>query len=46
MDPRGETQLKVETLVTNLVSKGHSLTQGRTGGKGTERAEMRSCLLY
>lgn len=46
MDPRGETQLKVETLVTNLVIKGHSLTPGRTGRKGTERAEMRSCLLY
>lgn len=45
MDSRGETQLKVDTLVTNLVSKGHRLTPGRTGGMGTERAEMRSCLL-
>lgn len=45
MDPRGETQLKVDTLMTNLVSKGHSLTPGRTGGTGTERAETRSCLL-
>lgn len=45
IDPRGETQLKVDTLMTNLVSKGHSLTPGRTGGTGTERAETRSCLL-
>lgn len=45
IDPRGETQLKVDTLVTNLVSKGLSLTPGRTGGTGTERAETRSCLL-
>lgn len=46
MDARGKTQLKVDTLVTNLVSKGHSLTPGRTGGTGTGRAEVRSCLSH
>lgn len=38
---RGESPLKVDTPVTNLVS----LTPGRTGGTGSERAEVRSCLL-
>lgn len=45
MDPRGETQLKVDMLVTNLVNKRDSLTPGRTGETGSEQAEMRSCLL-
>lgn len=45
MDSRGETQLKVDLPVTNLVSKRCSLTPGRTGETGSEQAERRSCLL-
>lgn len=45
MDSHGETQLKVDLPVTNLVSKRCSLTPGRTGETGSEQAERRSCLL-